>query len=293
MKRFILLCLCLAGTILSFAVKDIERVSITYEYYSNNPNESPEQAEQTAIEKAKQKALEDKYGVDVSSINSTFISSRLKGEEAQSETNVFSIGGTSVRGEWLETTKEPTIEKRFEKGFWYVKVHIDGKVRSKTEASIEIKAVLVNNAHDRHPREIFYDGDDIFLRFSSPVDGSLCVYLIDEDKEAYCLLPYMNNSVGHQQIKTNEEYLFFSKQTDRDADEYTLNTQRSSESNAVYIVFSPNTFTKASDKQGGQNFRDEQLPRNLSYADFLKWLSKTQIKDSQMVVKTEVITIRK
>ena len=99
--------------------------------------------------------------------------------------------------------------------------------------------------------------------------------------------------MGCQRIKANEEYLFFSKQTDQDADEYTLNTQRSSESNAVYIVFSPNSITKALDKQGGQNFREEPLPRMLSYADFLKWLSKNQIKDNQMVVKTEVVTIRK
>ena len=292
MKRIsFILCAVLACSII-FA-KDIERVSITYEYYSNNPNESPEQAERTAIEKAKQKALEDKYGVDVSSINSTFISSRSDGESAQASTNTFSIGGTSVRGEWLETTKEPIIEKRFEKGFWYVKVHIEGKVRNKTEASIEIKTVLVNNAHDRYSRDVYYDGDDIFLRFSAPVDGNLCVYLIDEEQNAYCLLPYANSSSGSQRIKANEEYLFFSKQTDRDADEYTLNTQRSSESNAVYIVFSPNCFTKASDKQGGQNFREEPLPRMLSYADFLKWLTKNQIKDSQMVVKTDVITIRK
>ena len=44
---------------------------------------------------------------------------------------------------------------------------------------------------------------------------------------------------------------------------------------------------------GNQNFREEQLPRVLSYADFLKWLSKNKIKDSQMVVKREVITIKK
>ena len=286
MRRFcIIFCAVLACSMLS--AKDIERVSITYEYYSNNPNESPEQAEQTAIEKAKQKALEDKFGVDVSSINSTFISSRSEGEKAKTETNVFSIGGTSVRGEWLETTKEPIIEKRFEKGFWYVKVHIEGKVRSKTEASIEIKAVLVNNAHDRHPREIFYDGDDIFLRFSAPVDGSLCVYLIDEEKEAYCLLPYANNSVGHQQIKANEEYLFFSKQTDRDADEYTLNTQRSSESNAVYIVFSPNTFAKALDNQ-----KNNLLPSELPEDDFQHWLAKCRRQDKEMQLHRIPITIK-
>lgn len=292
MKRFLLI-LCAILTCSVLLAKDIERVSITYEYHSNNPYESPEQAERTAIERAKQKALEDKFGVDVSSINSTFISSRSEGEKAQTSTNVFSIGGTSVKGEWLKTTKETTIEKRFESGFWYVKVHIEGLARSKSAAQVEIKSMLINNAHDYYPREIFHDGDDIFLRFSAPVDGSLCVYLIDEEKEAYCLLPYANNPVGHQNIKANQDYLFFSKDTDNDADEYTLSTQRTIENNAIYIVFSPNTFTKAVDQKGEKNFRDEMVPRNLPYADFLKWLSKNQIKDNQMVVKTELISIRK
>ena len=63
MRRFyLLMCAILACSTLP--ARDIEQVSITYEYYSNDPNESPEQAEQTAIEKAKQKALEEKFGMD-------------------------------------------------------------------------------------------------------------------------------------------------------------------------------------------------------------------------------------
>jgi hypothetical protein len=58
-------------------------------------------------------------------------------------------------------------------------------------------------------------------------------------------------------------------------------------------VFSPNDFTKAVDKQGGKNFRDEQLPRELTYEALMKWLTKNQTCDENMVVRREVVTIRK
>jgi hypothetical protein len=61
----------------------------------------------------------------------------------------------------------------------------------------------------------------------------------------------------------------------------------------LLVVFSPNEFTKAADKQGGKNFRDEQLPRELSYAALMKWLAKNQTKDPDMVVRSTLITIRK
>ena len=68
---------------------------------------------------------------------------------------------------------------------------------------------------------------------------------------------------------------------------------QSSEHNVLYVIFSPNTFTKAIDQQSGTNWRDEQLPRQLSYEDFMKWLARNQTRDENMVVRREVITIRK
>ena len=44
---------------------DIKHINITYDYISDNPNETPEQAEQMAIQMAKQKALEEHFGLDV------------------------------------------------------------------------------------------------------------------------------------------------------------------------------------------------------------------------------------
>lgn len=292
MKRTSLIICVLLICLVSFA-GDIKHISITYEYISDNPNETPEQAEQTAIQMAQQKALEEHFGLDVVGITSTMQRNRQEGQQVSSTSDVFSLRETSVRGEWIETTSQKVLNKIFEKGFWHVKVYIAGRARNHSTEKPEIQYAFINNAHDKQNRDQYYDGDDIFLRFTSPVSGAVCVYLVDTEQNAYCLLPYQSNAVGYQPIEANKDYLFFSEMVDPNADEYSLNTMQSSEQNALYVIFSPNTFTKAVDKQAGTNWRDEQLPRFLSYEDLMKWLARNQTRDENMVVRREVITIRK
>lgn len=292
MKRTLLIICALLICLVSFA-GDIKHISITYEYISDNPNETPEQAEQIAIQMAQQKALEEHFGLDVVGITSTMQRNRQEGQKVSSISDVFSMREISVRGEWIETTSQKVLEKTFEKGFWHVKVYIAGRARNHSTDKPAIQYAFINNAHDKQNRDQYYDGDDIFLRFSSPVSGALCVYLVDAEQNAYCLLPYQSSAIGYQSVDANQEYLFFSTITDPNANEYTLNCMQSSEQNALYVVFSPNTFTKAADQQAGKNWRDEQLPRQLSYEDLMKWLAKNQTRDENMVVRREVVTIRK
>lgn len=291
--KHILLIICALLICLVSLAGDIKHISITFEYISDNPNETPEQVEQTAIQMAQQKALEEHFGLDVVGITSSMQRNRQEGQKVSSTSDVFSIRETSVRGEWIETIKQKILEKTFDKGFWRVRIYIEGRARNHSTEKPEIQYAFINHAHDRQNRDQYYDGDDIFLRFSSPVSGALCVYLIDAEQNAYCLLPYQSNTTGYQSIEANKEYLFFSETTDPLADEYTLNCMQSSEQNALYVIFSPNTFTKAADQQAGKNWRDEQLPRQLSYEDFMKWLARNQTRDENMVVRREIITIRK
>ena len=292
MKHVFLIICALLICLVSLA-GDIKHISITYEYISDNPNETPEQAERTAIQMAQQKALEEHFGLDVVGITSTMQRNRQEGQKVSSSSDVFSMRETSVRGEWIETTSQKVLEKTFEKGFWHVRVYIEGRARNHSTDKPEIQYAFINNAHDKQNRDQYYDGDDIFLRFTSPVSGALCIYLVDTEQNAYCLLPYQSNAVGYQPIEANKDYLFFSEMVDPNADEYTLNTMQSSEQNALYVIFSPNIFTKAVDKQAGTNWRDEQLPRFLSYEDLMKWLARNQTRDENMVVRREVVTIRK
>ena len=292
MKRLSLVISVILKCLMSFA-GDIKHISITHEYISDNPNETPEQAEQSAIFYAQQKALEEHFGLDVVGINSTLQQQRTEGQDAYSSSNVFSLRETSVRGEWIETIKQRIFEKTFEKGFWHVRVYIEGRARNHSTEKPAIQYAFINNAHDRQNRDMYYDGDDIFLRFSSPVSGALCVYLMDEEQNLYCLLPYQSATEGYHPIEANMDYLFFSSAYDSRADEYTLGCMKSSEQNALYVIFSPNTFTKAVDKQAGTNWRNEPLPRQLNYNDFMKWLARNQTRDENMVVRREVITISK
>ena len=290
MKRLSIIITILLMCLMSQA-GDIKHISITYDYVSDNPNETPEQAEQSAINIAKQKALEEHFGVVVVGVNSIIQHQRTSGEYSQATTNAFSLSETLVRGEWIETTKQDVLSKQFEKGFWHVRVYVEGRARNHSTEKTAIQYAFINNAHDRKNRDQYYDGDDIFLRFSSPVSGALCVYLIDAEQNAYCILPYQSNNIGYQPIEANQDYLFFSAAVDPQADEYTLGTQSTNEQNALYVIFSPNTFTKAVDQQSGKNWRNEPLPRQLSYEDLMKWLARNQTRDENMVVRREVITI--
>ena len=272
----------------------MERVSITYEYRSDSKL-TDEQAKQKAIEQAKLKAIEEKFGVDVSSIQTSYIKSSAEGTNVATSNTMLSLGGTSSRGIWVETIKQEVLEQRYENGFWIVKVHLEGKVKSKSGESVDIQFAFVNNTHDKISRDVFYDGDDIYMTFSSPVSGSLCVYLLDENQNVACLLPYENNKIGCQNVEANKNYLFFYQSSAEDymrnATEYTLNTQRSAEQNILFVVFSPNKISKASDRKGGKNWRNEPMPRQLSFVDFQKWLSNNQTADPQMTVRTVPITI--
>lgn len=291
MKKVVLFILCVLSLPL-FAGKDkLTNVSITYDYLSNDRNESRAEAEIHAIEKAKRRALENAFGVDVSSIVVSMDKETSDNGRLFSDEEFFSLGSTVAKGEWIETISENILNIYHDGQLWHVRVFVEGKAREKSGVPIDIQYAFINNAHDKQNRTTYYDNDDIFLRFTSPVAGALCVYLIDNEKTAYCLLPYMRSDKGYQDVRANKEYLFFSSDTDREADEYVLTTQTEVEHNVLYVIFSPNKFTKARDKKGARNWRKQQVPRNLPYKDFVEWLAKVQTADKNMQVRTEVISI--
>ena len=275
-----------------FAAKDkLTNVSITYDYLSNDRNESKAEAEIHAIEKAKRRALENAFGVDVSSIVVSMDKETSDHGRLFNDEEFFSLGSTVAKGEWIETISEKILNIYHDGQLWHVRVFVEGKAREKSGVPIDVQYAFINNAHDKQNRTTYYDNDDILLRFTSPVAGALCVYLIDSEKTAYCLLPYMRSDKGYQDVRANKDYLFFSSDTDKEADEYVLTTQTEVEHNVLYVIFSPNKFTKARDKKGARNWRKQQVPRNLPYKDFVEWLAKVQTADKNMQVRTEVISI--
>ena len=258
--------------------------------YRAPENVSLEQAKQMALDRAKIEALADKFGTTVSQSNATVVENK----SGVSDVRFLSFGGSEVKGEWLETTKEPKYTISYEQGMLVVKVSVCGKARALVGAGIDFTAkVLKNGTEAKFESDNFHDGDAIYLLFRSPVDGYLAVYLVDESQTAFCLLPYMNTPAGNARIKSGKEYVFFSEQKADRADvagvnEYVLTAGKSAENNFLYVIFSPNEFTKANDKT-----KDETLPRELPFADFQQWLAKNRTSDTDMKLEIKGLTVTK
>ena len=71
-------------------------------------------------------------------------------------------------------------------------------------------------------------------------------------------------------------------------DEYTMTCSREVEFNDIYVIFSPNPFTKANANESDK----EVLPKQLSYEDFQKWLVKNRKKDNQISIVNKQIKIQ-
>ena len=264
-----------------------EKVRAEYIYHAPE-NISLEEAKRIALERAKIQAIADEFGTIVSQSNTTMVSNR----NGESSTDFFSLGGSEVKGEWIETNGEPSYDINYEQGMLVVKAIVSGRIREIVSAQIDIKAeVLCNGTDLKFARTDFKNGDDLYLYFQSPVDGYLAVYLLDEVSQmVYCLLPYKSSSEAVTPIEHDKPYIFFSaKHAGNKAhlvDEYTMTCTNSVERNTIYVVFSPNEFAKAN-----SNNVDELLPQELSFEEFQKWLSKGKVKDKEMRVLNKIILI--
>jgi len=289
MNRYFTIIILLCIFCLSVSAQKVKKVEAEYTYYAPE-NVTPEQARRTALERAKIQALADEFGTIVSQYNTT----RMENTNGQTELDFTSIGGSEVKGEWIETIGEPKFDITFEGNMLVVKVRVKGKAREIVSAQIDYVAkVLRNGTTDQFENSSFNSGDGLYLSFQSPVKGFLAVYLVDADRRASCLLPYQSDETGIYSVAPNHRYVFFNmKEAPMEersmVDEYYLTCSSSMEYNQIYVIFSPNSFVKAVDE-----FSKAGLPRQLSYEDFNKWLVKQRKHDHQMTVRMFPIVINK
>ena len=286
--KTILYLLLVAFNLQAFAQKEI---SGTYKYYVP-ANESVEVARHTAIDRARLQALAREFGEAISQTQA-LTSSDIDGQYSDA---FYSSGESSVQGEWLQDTKELVVSQSIENNMLVIEATVTGLARSKSHLGVDFTSrTLRNGTRSAFESTEFKSGDQIYLTFQTPQVGYLAVYLVDETKTAYCLLPYRSQSFGIQPIKANTEYLFFDAATDNAADEYELNCENDKGIifNDLYIIFSKNDFVKAVDKQSAQNAEGLDMPRSLSFADFQKWLNKRRAADADLQVKLQTITIRR
>ena len=99
--RGLLISVLLAIVAVSHAQK-VQKVTATYTYYAPE-NVTLEEAKRTALDRAKIEAIAEAFGTLVTQSNSTVVSN----QNGKSDSQFFSLGGSEVKGEWIETTKEP------------------------------------------------------------------------------------------------------------------------------------------------------------------------------------------
>ncbi len=282
---FLLLGIIYCGNCQAQRAKDI---SAEYTYVAPT-NISITEAKRIAAERARIEALAEEFGTDISQTNMT----QVKNSATESNVDFLSIGSSEVKGEWLRDTKEPEYDINIDGENIIIKVVVWGEAREIKKSSIELDvAILRNGTEKKFASEEFKNGDDMFVYFKSPTNGYVAIYLMDEENTAYCLLPYSGDNNGQFTIKGNESYIFFdSKQgkTDEERfliDQLTLTCTKESEFNQIFVIFSPQPFTKAIDEQTGEN-----IPRSLNSDDFQKWLTKNRLKDKDMTVVERMIKI--
>ena len=286
-RLFIIVCLCFV-CVGAFAQRT-EKVRAEYIYHAPE-NVSLEEAKRIALDRAKIQVIADEFGTIVSQSNTTVVSNR----NGESSSDFFSLGGSEVKGEWIETIGQPEYDINYEQGMLVVKAMVSGSIREIVSAQIDLKAeVLCNGTDLKFARTDFKSGDDLYLYFQSPVNGYLAVYLLDEVSQmVYCLLPYKSSSEAVTPVEKDKPYIFFSAKHVGDkgylVDEYTMTCTNPIERNTIYVVFSPNEFAKAN-----SNNVDELLPQELTFGEFQKWVVKGRNWAKDMRVERIFITIEK
>lgn len=279
-------CFMMGMSLVAVAQKT-ERVTATYTYYAPE-HVSIEEARRVALQRAQLQAIADAFGTIVTQTNATTV----KNENGKSDVSLLSLGASEVKGEWLRTDGEPEYEIAYEDGMLAVTVRVKGVIREIVNAAVDFQArVLCNGTEDRFEQDRFRNGDDLYLSFQSPVDGYLTVYLLDAEGTAYCLLPYRGDTGGRVAVKGNRRYVFFSvddvSAEERGmVDEYVMTCGNREELNQIYVIFSPQLFTKAVDYAG-----EGVQPRELPYEEFQQWLFNCRKQDREMRVEVKHIVI--
>lgn len=290
MKRFILFIIFVFAIIIGYPQKTA-KVSATYTYYAPETM-SVEEAKRVALDRAKIQAIADEFGTIVSQSTSIVITNK----NGESDTQFFAIGGSDVKGEWIETIGNPEYQLNFESHFLVVTCSVKGKAREITSTKVEFTAKTLRNGTElRFENVNFRDGDDLYLYFQSTTNGYLATYLLDElSQTVYCVLPYKAQTFSAYPIVANKEYVLFSrKEADKSerpiVDEYTLSCENDKEFNTIYILFSPTQIGK----RNGFDDSIEDKPDNISFKDFKSWLSRTLSKDNNIQYQEINISISK
>lgn len=258
---------------------------ITYTYVMSDV-ETVRDAKVEALRQAQTQLIADHFGTTVNS-SSTITMSGENGDISD-----FTIGETEVKGEWLRTIGTPIFQKSCVDDHFIIKVTVKGEMREIVSNAVNCRIkVLRNGTDDRYESTTFRNRDYMYLSFQTPEAGYLAVYLTDGET-VQCLFPYSGLPASAMNVQADRQYILFSKEKSGDLDptlvrRMQLGCSGPVEHNRLYVIFSPNRFSKALDRENGD------LPRSLNYRDFLSWLASVRKNDTRMGSTPIDITISK
>ncbi len=271
-----------AGCGVTSAAPKVVDVEGSYTYYI--PYNVPrDRAEQIAMERAMIQALASKFGTLVSETTQMDMHSSKSGDNV----DFWSSASTLVKGEWIETVGKPEFTPSLDGNDFVVSCKIKGKAREieGARASLDIH-ILANSTAPEAETVSFNNGDKLFMQFTSPVDGWLTVYLEGADGKVFRMLPFYAQRNPAHRIEADRKYTFFVS-TEGDAEQYQLTTDADIERNTLYIVFSPNEYVKPVDRSS----EEELALRELTTADFRRWVTNLRLTDPKLQLVVKPITI--
>lgn len=297
--RLLLTAILICLPVIMFAQR-IVTVSGEYTHYAPM-NVTPEQAEITAIERAKIDLIEKEFGRVVGVNNYT----KVINEGEESSVEFLSLGESEVKGEWIETIGKPTIKHEFANNLQVITVSITGRIREIITAKVGFDAKILRNGFtDKYESSQFKaDVDNYYISFKAPTDGYVVVYQYDLSG-VYRLLPLKRSDKSTFPVKAGKHYIFLASDMDGDGVSfyeeikdknqeavksiYSLTCNGDSEVNRLYIIFSPNKFTKANDTETD----DSTTPAFIDFEGFQKWFSRCKKKDKELswVIRDIVIS---
>lgn len=233
-----------------------------------------------ALEQARIDALAKKFGTIVS--QDILQADRVNGNREHND--FLSLSSTEVRGEWVADEGEPEYKiERDQNDNYIVTCIVRGKAKAIDNEAAQFDSHVLRNGTDSRNADInFKDGDAMFLDFRGSQDGYLAVFLEDEQKTVFQLLPYTTDQKSRVPVKKGSRYIFFDPQNGMKGDvvdELVLTASFNTEYNRVYVLFSPDPFSSpVMNKEPGQLAW-------MNADDFSKWLVKTRKNDPKMGVK--------
>ena len=260
-------------------------VSDTYTCrYVISDDETVKQAEINAVRQARLEMIACHFGTIVASTTAMTISDSVSS---------ITYGETEVKGEWLSDNTVPVVRKLTVNDHFVLEVTVSGKIREIVSASVDVRCDVLKNGTDlRYASTDFNHGDRLYLSFKTPVDGYLAVYLGDRET-VNCLFPYNGLPAEIMKVNADEEYVLLSRQKSGRIDPFAVqecplgcSSGNNMEIVRLYVIFSPNKFTKANDNADGHF-------RSLPFDDFHSWLSKVRRLGPDMNLLPFDIVIRR